>query len=201
MNIMAIDIGLNNFICATNNVGRSPFIIKGHRLKNINALYNIKKSSCEYQERMKLFKNRNRELKQFFRKCVKYVIAFASDNAIAVIVVGRVDNWQHRFSKYVYDFEFVPIKWFVDMLRSQCKKYSIELRFVDERFTSGTSFVDNEKVSGAYYNKSRRHDGVFETASGVINGDVNDSYQIMRKAYPNIRYNRTFLTEPIIIEM
>lgn len=201
MNIMAIDIGLNNFICATNNVGLAPFIIKGAKLKNTNSEYNIKKSLCDsYRERMELLKIRNCELKIFFRKCVRYIIDFADDNCIKVIVVGKVNKWRHGFGKDVYDFEFIPIKQFIDMLKSQCKKHSIRLRIVDERFTSGTSFIENEKVSGKYYNKSRRHDGIFETQSSIINGDVNDSYQIMRKAYPNIRYDKTFLTEPIIIK-
>ena len=203
MNVMAIDIGLNNFICAANNIGKPPFIIKGGRLKNINGEYNRKKLSCGYRERKRLFDRRSRDIKHFFHIAIKYIIDFAKDNNIAVIVIGKINNWEHRFGKndICYDFEFIPIKWFTDKLKANCRKNNIKIKLINEKFTSGTSFMDNEKVNGRFYDKSRRQNGIFKTSVGAdINADVNDSYQIMRKAYPNIQYDETFLTEPIILD-
>ena len=57
----------------------------------------------------------------------------------------------------------------------------------EESFTSGTSFLDGEEPIRENYDKSRRvHRGLFVTKKGEeINADVNGSYQIMKKAFPN----------------
>lgn len=57
----------------------------------------------------------------------------------------------------------------------------------EESYTSGTSFLDGETPSQENYNKSRRvHRGLFVTEKGEkINADVNGSYQILKKAFPN----------------
>lgn len=57
----------------------------------------------------------------------------------------------------------------------------------EESFTSGTSFLDGEEPIKENYDKSRRiYRGLFVTKEGEeINADVNGSYQIMKKAFPN----------------
>ena len=57
----------------------------------------------------------------------------------------------------------------------------------EESFTSGTSFLDEEEPIKENYDKSRRiYRGLFVTKEGEeINADVNGSYQIMKKAFPN----------------
>ena len=59
----------------------------------------------------------------------------------------------------------------------------------EESFTSGTSFLDGEDPVKENYDKSRRvHRGLFVTKKGEeINADVNGSYQIMKKAFPNVK--------------
>ena len=57
----------------------------------------------------------------------------------------------------------------------------------EESFTSGTSFLDGEEPIKENYDKSRRvYRGLFVTKKGEeINADVNGSYQIMKKVFPN----------------
>ena len=57
----------------------------------------------------------------------------------------------------------------------------------NESYTSGTSFLDGEEPIEKNYNKDRRiHRGLFQSEKGeYINADVNGSYQIMKKAFPN----------------
>ena len=61
----------------------------------------------------------------------------------------------------------------------------------EESFTSGTSFLDGEEPIKENYDKSRRiYRGLFVTKEGEeINADVNGSYQIMKKAFPNAFVN------------
>ena len=57
----------------------------------------------------------------------------------------------------------------------------------EESFTSGTSFLDEEEPIKENYDKSRRvYRGLFVSNNGTkINADVNGSYQITKKAFPN----------------
>jgi putative transposase len=57
----------------------------------------------------------------------------------------------------------------------------------EEKYTSGTSFLDGEEPIKTNYDKSRRvHRGLFKSNEGkFINADVNGSYQIMKKVFPN----------------
>ena len=58
---------------------------------------------------------------------------------------------------------------------------------MNESYTSGTSFLDNEQPCKENYDKSRRvHRGLFVSNNGTkINADVNGAYQIMKKVIPD----------------
>ena len=61
----------------------------------------------------------------------------------------------------------------------------------EESYTSGTSFLDNEFPKEQFYNKKRRiRRGLFKSNKNVlINADVNGSYQILKKVFPNAYAN------------
>lgn len=61
----------------------------------------------------------------------------------------------------------------------------------EESFTSGTSFLDGEEPIKENYDKSRRvYRGLFVSNNGTkINADVNGSYQITKKVFPNAYSN------------
>ena len=42
--IASIDLGVNNFVTLTNNIGLQPIIINGRGIKSINQYYNKQKS-------------------------------------------------------------------------------------------------------------------------------------------------------------
>ena len=60
---------------------------------------------------------------------------------------------------------------------------NIEVKIVEESFTSGTSYLDGELPTQIYYNKTRRITrGQFKSNTGlIINADVNAAYQIIKK--------------------
>ena len=62
---------------------------------------------------------------------------------------------------------------------------------VEESYTSGTSFLDNELPIKENYDKSRRkHRGLFKSNNGtLINADVNGAFQILKKVFPNAYAN------------
>ena len=71
----------------------------------------------------------------------------------------------------------------------KCYEVGITVYLVNESYTSGTSFLDNESPSQENYNIQRRiHRGIFKTNTGLlINSDVNESLQIMHKVYPTLK--------------
>ena len=57
---------------------------------------------------------------------------------------------------------------------------------VNEAYTSGTSYLDDEVPTKENYNKKRRITrGLFQAEDMLINADVNGSLQIMRKVFPD----------------
>lgn len=70
----------------------------------------------------------------------------------------------------------------------KCENYGIKFFLTEEGYTSGTSFLDREEPIKQNYDKSRRKPrGLFRANNGgVINSDVNGSYQIMKKVFPDV---------------
>ena len=201
----SIDIGIDNFATITNNIGKTPIIINGKSLKSINQYYN--KQMAHYKEVAKrmngldytnrqnrLTIKRNNRINDFIHKASSKIIELALDYGISKIVVGNNKDWKResKLSKKVnQNFVGIPHQEFINKLIYKGKDVGIEVILVEESYTSGTSFLDNEEPIKANYNKSRRKfRGLFVSNQGIkINADTNGSYQIMKKVFPNAYSN------------
>ena len=69
------------------------------------------------------------------------------------------------------------------MLKYKAEFVNININFIEESYTSGTSFLDNELPNKQFYNKTRRkHRGLFISNKGIkINADINVAFQILNK--------------------
>lgn len=85
------------------------------------------------------------------------------------------------------NFVAIPYELFTKMLTYKCENVGIRFILTEESYTSGTSFIDGEVPTKENYDKSRRKKrGLFVSNDGyVINADVNGSYQIMKKVFPD----------------
>ena len=74
---------------------------------------------------------------------------------------------------------------YIKRLTYKCQDLGIKVSIVEESYTSGTSYLDNELPIKDFYNKSRRiQRGLFKTNEGkLINSDVNAAFQITKKVY------------------
>lgn len=198
--IVSIDIGLNNFAAITNNINKSPVIIKGGGLKADNQLYNKKRiNTVSSNENYIYAKSATEKIIRFFDKASDWIMKFCSENRIEIVVIGKYQMQNDRGND---NFVNVPFELFYDMLSVKCKYHKIEFRVIDEKYTSGTSFFDGEAPNYKNYNKTRRiHAHLWRCNDGsVVNADVNDSYQIMRKAFPFITADKQkYKREPEII--
>lgn len=90
----------------------------------------------------------------------------------------------------------------LQQLKYKCENVGINYIEQEESYTSGTSFLDEENPIKENYNKNRRiQRGLFKSNSGLlINSDVNGSFQIMKKVFPNAisRYGIEVVLTPIV---
>ena len=113
---------------------------------------------------------------------------------VLAIVIGNNKDWKRNsnMSKQVnQSFVGIPHKKLIEQIIYKAEDYGINVILTEESYTSGTSFLDNELPTKSNYNKDRRiKRGLFKSNSGkLINADVNASYQILKKVFPNIYNN------------
>lgn len=194
--IAAIDIGVDNLITMSNNIGESPLIVNGKILKSINQQYNKEKAKiqselmkCNGQSWSKkldvLTYKRSQRIKNYMHNASAIVIKWCVEHDIGVLVIGKNDTWKQG-KKNMQNFTFIPYEMLLGQLKYKCENAGIKYIEVNEAYTSGTSYLDKELPTKENYNKERRiQRGLFQAKDMLINADVNGSLQIMRKAFPD----------------
>jgi putative transposase len=219
--IASIDLGVNNFVTLTNNIGLQPIIINGKGIKSINQFYNKQKAKLvsdltkrnnKYWSKNldKISFKRNMRVKSFIHNVSRKVVNYCLENNLDTLICGYNKKWKQECSmsktsnqKFVY----IPYDMLLSQLIYKCQDVGIKFITTDESYTSGTSFLDGEVACKENYDKSRRITrGLFQTYSkGLINADVNGSLQIMRKVFPNATYGgygiEGFDLTPIVINV
>lgn len=200
-NYISIDIGVDNLATISNNFGKQPVIVNGKPLKSVNQYYNKQIShyrkitkrmnGLNYTGRMNhLTDKRNAKIDDYLHKASRKIINYCRQYNVSKIIIGNNREWKQSsaLSKRVNQhFVQIPYLKLIQMIQYKAEEMGVEVILTEESYTSGTSFIDNENPCRENYNKNRRiQRGLFRTGDGsVINADVNGSFQIMRKAFPN----------------
>ena len=196
--IVAIDIGVDNFITMVNNIGEKPIAVKGGVIKSINQFYNKRKAEIQselkkinkqdWSKRLQKLTDKRYEMIKYQMHCIsKYVIDYCVLHNIDTLIVGHNDEWKQN-NKGMQNFTYIPYELFLKMLAYKCENNGIKFIENEEAYTSGTSFIDEEQPIKENYNKDRRvYRGLFVSNNGKkINADVNGAYQIMKKVIPDV---------------
>lgn len=198
--IVSIDLGVNNFITMTNNIGYQPIIVNGKGIKSINQFYSKKRA--EFQSQVERRNNqiwsnnlrvldykRNNRIKNIVHNSSRFVVNWCVKNGIDTLVCGYNEKWKQRINigdNNNQKFQHMPYKMLVEQLTYKCQDAGIRFVTIDEAYTSGTDYLSGELPCKENYNKSRRiNRGLFQSIDRLINSDVNGSLQIGRKAFPN----------------
>ncbi len=130
---------------------------------------------------------------------------------IGTLVIGKNDGWKQRVhmgKRNNQMFVFLPHARFIEMLTYKAELVGIEVVLTEESYTSKASFLDgdllpiygatdgatNPASNGAHaahvltpvFSGKQVQRGWYRTASGrQINADVNGSYNILRKVFPD----------------
>lgn len=194
--IAAIDIGVDNLITMSNNIGQKPIIVNGKILKSINQQYNkekaklqselMKRNGQHWSKKLELMNNkRHQRIKNYIHNATAFVIKWCIENDIDTLVVGKNDTWKQE-KKHMQNFTYIPYEMVLSQLQYKCENTGIKYIETNEAYTSGTSYLDDEMPVKENYNKDRRiQRGLFQAKDMLINADVNGSLQIMRKVFPD----------------
>jgi len=215
--VCSIDLGINNFATLTNNIGKQPIIINGRGLKSYNQFYNKQRSKIMSDLRKRNSQAWNKELsvitfkrhnvvKNFMHNASRFVLDYCIENNIDTLVCGQNKKWKvksHLKNGNNQPFAFIPYDTFIKQLEYKCEDIGIKFITTEESYTSGTSFLDGEIPCKENYDKSRRiKRGLFQSGEGLINADVNGSFQIMRKVFSNaISYEIEGNLSPVVINV
>lgn len=198
--VASIDLGLNNLMTITTNCGIAPVVINGRSLKAINQYYNKmlaeKRSVLKKvygkdwsNELQRITTKRNNKLDNGIHQATRKVIDFCIENKIDTLLCGYSTGWKKNVEKgndTMQSFAYIAYGLILNRLEYKCEDAGINFKAIEEKYTSGTSYLDNEQPIEKNNNKYRRvYRGLFISNTGKkINADVNASYQLMRKELP-----------------
>jgi putative transposase len=201
--IAAIDFGVNNLMAITSNVpGFQPVLINGRPLKSINQFYNSKRAAItsnngnKSSKRLKRFTtNRNHKVKDYLHRASTYVINLLAELGVSKLVLGKNKGWKNGINiggVNNQNFVQIPHAQLIDMLTYKGAMKGIEVIIQEESYTSKASFLNNDFIP-TYGNKpenwqpsgKRVKRGLYISQNGIaINADINGSYNILKKAFP-----------------
>jgi putative transposase len=211
-NIVGIDLGLNNFVTMTNNVGLTPVVINGRVIKSINQFYNKeisyfksilkKETGKDYSKRLsRITIKRNNKVKDFIHKSSRFIINYCIENNVDTIIIGNNKDWKQEINlgvKTNQNFVQIPYSMLISQLQYKVQDFGINVIVNEESYTSKASFLDEDVLPK--YNKDNQEKyifsgkrikrGLYESKNRtLINADVNGSYNIIKKVFPNALAN------------
>ena len=222
----SIDLGVSNLATFTSSVkGFTPLIFNGKPLKSINQYYNKKmalmKSNLELINKRKsskklrsLTNKRNNKVDNYLYKASKEIVKTLISNNMSKLIIGKNDGWKFeaKMSKQSnQNFIQIPHSRFIQMLQYKCEKEGIRVIIQEESYTSKASFLNldgipiYDKNTNYIFSGYRKSRGLYKISKSnqTINADVNGSYNILRKAIPNVFTNgiEGFVVNPKVINL
>ena len=199
--VAAIDIGLKNLATVTFSEESEPILYRSdltkinHDFNRITSNYMsiLKKTQNQdtSKRRKRLSEKRSGLMEDRLHKISRAIINDLSHRGVSTIVVGK--NTGQKINNRLKNFVQVPLFRLIEMIKYKAESAGITFIQVNESYTSGTSFLDNELPTKDFYNKERRKlRGLFlSNNSKRINADVNASFQIMKKTYESFTCNNS----------
>ena len=198
-NALGIDLGLNNIVTASDNIGNKPLIIKGGVVKSINQFYNKQLSKYKSLAKkcndtdvtrriLKFHRKRNNKIRDFFHKTSRKVVNHCISNDIGTIVIGYNEGWKQKIKigkRNNQNFVSVPFLKLVQQIEYKSEMVGIQVIRTGEEYTSqtcsscGVVRKSNRKCRGLY---------ICKDCGVVLNADVNASINILQKGVPKSKW-------------
>ncbi len=216
--VASIDLGLNNLVTMTNNIGEQPIVINGKIAKSMNQYFNKKRAKLMRNvgdrgtsDRLrKLTTKHGHKIDDLMHKASHDVVRWCIEHGIDTLVVGKNDGWKQGINigrRNDQHFVAIPFESLLQKLAYKCEDAGIWFVETGEAYTAKCSFLDGEPIGAHDTFMGRRvKRGLFRSATGIkINADVNGSYNIMKKAFPDaallVRGDRRCALHPVRINI
>jgi putative transposase len=145
----------------------------------------------------RLTTKRARRINHYLHVASKTIIAVLLQEGIGTLVIGKNPLWKQEVKLGRVNnqhFAQIPHARFIDMLRYKAELAGIHVIVQEESYTSKASFLDLDPLP--VYDQAREElpafsgkriaRGLYRASTGRrIHADVNGSYNIGRKAFPN----------------
>lgn len=197
--VAAIDIGLSNLATVTFSEQDEPILYRSDLMKinrDFNQIASKYASMLKKTQNKQTSKRRNRLsekraglVEDRLHKISRAIVDDLSHRGVSTVIVGK--NTGQKINNRLKNFVQVPLFRLIAMIRYKAELAGIKFIEVNESYTSGTSFLDNELPTKEFYNSDRRKfRGLFLSNNlKQINADVNASFQIMKKIYEKFTYD------------
>ena len=193
---IGIDLGLNNLMAITSNIGNISNLVNGRPLKSINQYYNKKKAhfmsllekrGLKSSKRLRrLEMKRMMKIKDYLHKTSRRVVELMEQNNIGTCFIGHNKDWKQEInigSRNNQNFVSIPYSLLINMLRYKIEEKGGVLVELNEAYTSKCSFLDDEEVcKHEIYKGKRVKRGLFlSSTKKVLNSDINGSLNILKR--------------------
>ena len=193
---IGIDLGLNNLMAITSNIGNISSLVNGRPLKSINQYYNKRKAhlmsllergGLKSSKRLRrLEMKRMMKIKDYLHKISRRVVELMYNNNIGTCFIGHNKDWKQEInigSRNNQNFVFIPYSLLINMLRYKIEEKGGVLVELNEAYTSKCSFLDNEEIcKHEVYKGKRVKRGLFLSSNKkALNADINGSLNILKR--------------------
>ncbi len=143
----------------------------------------------------KLTFDRNNKMMDLMHKYSRRIIDECINNRVGTLVIGHNKGQKQSIELggiTNQNFVFISFYRLIKMIKYKAEEVGILVIEQEESYTSKCSFLDREyvcKKSSNIYLGKRISRGLFRSFKGIIiNADVNGVYNIIRKAFPKIKF-------------
>ena len=193
---IGIDLGLNNLMAITSNIGDISSLVNGRPLKSINQYYNKKKAyfisllekgGLKSSKRLRrLEMKRICKIKDYLHKTSRRVVELMEQNNIGTCFIGHNKDWKQEInigSKNNQNFVSIPYSLLINMLRYKIEEKGGQLIELNEAYTSKCSFLDNEEIRkhDSYKGKRVKRGLFLSSDKKALNADINGSLNILKR--------------------
>ena len=207
---LGIDFGGTNLLsCYSNKEGSRPFIIKGGHVKYINHQAfkrlnkDMQRSNFELSQKMiDRMTKRSNKIDKYYDRIAKYITLYCMKNGIENVYVGAFLGIKNQERALNRTFVRIPYLRLRLKLKDKLNAVGIEIYFIDESYTSKTSFIDEETpFKHSEYEGKRKKRGLFCSKDGkLINADINGAAQILIKGGGKVSNRKNVLISPKILK-
>ena len=206
--VAALDLGVNILAAVTSTkAGFQPLLVNGRPLKHLNQYYN--KQRAHHQKHLaranrftsrqldRITTKRTRRVNAYLHTASRRIIDLLVTAGMGTVVIGKNPLWKQEAEmgkRNTQTFVQIPHARFIEMLTYKAKLVGIAVVLTEESYTSKASFLDRDHIptydsnrqEKPHFSGKREKRGLYRASDGRrIHADVNGSYNVLRKAFPN----------------